>query len=208
MKLLVNVLIAQLLVWGAFSSVAQDLIVKGKNVALTNVKLVTTDNKSVSFNDYKGKNGTLVIFSCNTCPFVIGKASGFEGWEKDYNNITALAKAKGFGVVIVNANEAQRKDSDSPEKMDEHAKMNRYMAPYVIDQGHVLADVLDAKTTPHIYLFDKENKLMYTGAIDNSYDPKATVVENYLVDALNNWDKGQELKDSKAVGCSIKRVEK
>mgnify|MGYP006356637193 FL=1 len=108
-----------------YSSIAQTLSVNGADVATNNISLVTTDGKSATLKDYAKENGLIVIFSCNTCPFVVGKEGGFAGWQKDYNNITALAKAKGYGVVLVNANEAFRNDVDSPAPVGEQAAKQR-----------------------------------------------------------------------------------
>lgn len=191
-----------------YSSIAQTLSVNGADVATNNISLVTTDGKSATLKDYAKENGLIVIFSCNTCPFVVGKEGGFAGWQKDYNNITALAKAKGYGVVLVNANEAFRNDVDSPAQMVEQAAKQKYLAPYIIDQGHKLADLLEAKTTPHVYMFDNDYKLVYAGAIDNSSDPRANVVESYLVDAINGQGKDLKHTTSKPIGCSIKRTGK
>lgn len=188
---------------------AQSLNVNGKTIETSSVRLKETiAGETVSLEQYKGEKGILVIFTCNTCPFVVGKEGGFAGWEKDYNNITLLAKAKGYGVVLVNSNEAQREDVDSPKEMIKHAKNQKYLAPYVIDKDHRLADLLQAKTTPHVYLFNGDNVLIYSGAIDNSTDPRAENIESYLVDALNAESNEIKIKETKAVGCSIKRVDK
>lgn len=208
MNLFNKVVLAPLFIMSCFFSFSQKMNMNGTVVDVSAVQLVSVKNESKSLNDFKGENGVLIIFTCNTCPFVVGKDAGFPGWEKDYNSITALAKARGFGVVLVNSNEAERKTSDSPEKMQEHALSSHFTAPYIIDNGHKLADALQAKTTPHVYLFDNKNNLLYTGVIDNSYDPKAVVVESYLVEAINSWDKEITVKSTKPIGCSIKRVTK
>lgn len=179
---------------------------------LTDYQMESTDGKKLSLNDVKGKNGTLVIFSCNTCPFVVGmKDGGFPGWEKEYNSIHKLADEKGFGVILVNSNEAKRKQDDSEDTMDEmrkRAQKKSYTIPYVLDKDSKLADAFGAKTTPHIYLFDKENKLIYTGSIDNTWDPKRKEDIPYLTNALNQFDGKITVKESEPRGCSIKRVEK
>lgn len=179
---------------------------------LIDYQMESTDGKKLSLNDVKGKNGTLVIFSCNTCPFVVGmKDGGFPGWEKDYNDIHKLAREKGFGVILVNSNEAKRKQDDSEDTMDEmrkRAQKQSYTIPYVLDKDSKLADAFGAKTTPHIYLFDKENKLVYTGSIDNTWDPKRKEDIPYLTNALNQFDGKITVKESEPRGCSIKRVAK
>lgn len=178
---------------------------------LADQKMESTDGKQLSLNDVKGKNGTLVIFSCNTCPFVVGKDGGFPGWEKEYNALHKLAAEKGFGVVLVNSNEAKRSAEDSEdtiEAMKERAKAKGYTIPYVADKGSTLADAFGAKTTPHVFLFDKDMKLIYTGSIDNTWDPKRKEDIPYLINALNQSDSKIKVAESEPRGCSIKRVAK
>jgi thioredoxin-related protein len=149
----------------------------------------------------------LVIFSCNTCPFVVGSKS-FPGWEKDYNSIARAAEATKITTVLVNSNEAKREDGDSFEDMLKQAKENNYSMPYLYDENHQLADGFGAKTTPHIFLFDENSTLIFEGAIDNSWNPSADVKETYLLDALQAVRNGKKIKNNKTApkGCSIKRI--
>lgn len=195
---------------GIFSAFGQLKI--GDAAPLSNEKMEAVSGTSISLSDVKAESGTLVIFSCNTCPFVVGmKDGGFQGWEKDYNNIHTLAKEKGFGVILVNSNEAKRKQEDSEDTMDEmkkRAAAKKYTIPYVLDKDSKLADAFGAKTTPHIFLFDNDNKLIYTGSIDNTWDPKRKEDVPYLVNALNEFDSKINIAESEPRGCSIKRVAK
>lgn len=171
------------------------------------LSMKATDGKEYSLNKVKGKNGVLVIFSCNTCPFVIGGKS-FEGWQKDYRKITRKAKEANLGVVFVNSNEAKRDDGDSMEDMKKQFNEHKYEAPYLYDEKHILADSFGAKTTPHIYIFNTKDKLIYEGAIDNSWNPKVEKEEAYLMDALDSIIDGKKIKNAKTSpkGCSIKRI--
>lgn len=170
-------------------------------------KMEAIDGSGWSLADIKSANGTLVIFSCNTCPFVVGMKDGsFPGWEKDYNSLHKLAKEKGFGVVLVNSNEAKRSGDDSMNAMRDHAKEQGYTLPYVVDENSQLANAFGAKTTPHVFLFDKNDQLIYTGSIDNTWDPKRKKDRSYLVDALNQFDKKIKVGESEPRGCSIKRT--
>ena len=157
------------------------------------------------------KNGSLIIFSCNTCPFVVGRGEDTEGWENRYNDINKMAEELEIGFALVNSNEGKRTDEDSFEAMVEHATDNKYdNIKYLMDENHFVADALNAKTTPHVYLFNSENKLVYTGAIDDNVDSKADVKENWLADAMTSLSKGEAITTptSKNKGCSIKRVKK
>jgi hypothetical protein len=82
----------------------------------------------------------------------------------------------------------------------------------LIDNGSRLADAFGAQTTPHVFLFDKKMKLVYKGSINNKYEEgnKEIVSKNYLQEAIFATSRGGTLavKESKAIGCSIKRVKK
>ncbi|HCZ08434.1 MAG TPA: thioredoxin family protein, partial [Flavobacteriales bacterium] len=80
--------------------------------------------------------------------------------------------------------------------------------PYVVDREHKLADAFGARTTPHVFLFDSEFRLVYRGSIDDNVNSAAEVKENYLTDAISRMIEGKKVKPAvtKALGCSIKRV--
>ncbi|MDA3879334.1 MAG: redoxin family protein [Prolixibacteraceae bacterium] len=157
-------------------------------------------NKDVYIDDLAEDNGLLVIFSCNTCPFVIA-------WEDRYPTVYELASANDVGFALVNSNYLKRDNDDSPEAMKEHAKKYKYNWPYLIDKESVLANKFGAQTTPHVFLFDKDLKLVYKGAIDDNYKDASQVEKFYLKDALNSLGKGEEIavKETRNLGCSIKR---
>jgi len=159
--------------------------------------------KSKKLKEYQGENGLLVVFSCNTCPFVVA-------WEDRYNEIANMSGSAGVNMVLLNSNEAYRDAEDSPVNMRHHANDLNYSMPYLIDKEHKVADALAAKTTPHVFLFDKDLKLVYKGAIDDNYKDKGAVQETYLKDALTAMKDGSEIKvkETKALGCSIKRAQK
>lgn len=179
----------------------------GKKAPLADKKMKDISDKEYSLEDLKEKNGLLVVFSCNTCPFVVG-GSNFAGWEKDYNDIYEKCQELGIGMVLINSNEAKRNGDDSLEKMKKHASDKGYKMKYVVDKNHVLADAFGAKTTPHIFLFDKDLKLIYTGSIDNSWDGKRSKDESYLENALFEVKNGKSISttNSSPRGCSIKRI--
>jgi len=168
----------------------------------TELKMTNVDGRSFSLSDVKGKNGLCVVFSCNTCPYVIG-------WEDRYNDLAKLCKDNGVGFILVNSNEAKRGDDDSMEAMLAHAKEIGYGDyPYVVDSNHALADAFGATKTPDVFLFNAKLQLAYKGAIDdNMKEPKA-VKEPYLANAVKTMVAGKPCTpaETKAIGCSIKRV--
>ena len=180
----------------------------GDKAPLSDMKMTNIDGQLWSLVDIAGENGTLVIFSCNTCPFVVGREGRTEGWEGRYNEVAGFARENGIGSVLVNSNEAKRKGDDSLEEMKMHAREAGYILPYVVDEGHKLADAFGARTTPHVYLFDSEFRLVYRGAIDDNVDSASEVKDTYLKDAIESMMIGKRVKPAvtKAIGCSIKRV--
>jgi peroxiredoxin len=178
----------------------------GKSAPMSEVKLQDIDNSTKSLNDLKLENGLLVVFSCNTCPFVVGN-DHFAGWEVQYNELNALALDKKVGMVLINSNEAKRANEDSFEAMKLHASEKGYTMPYLVDADSKMADAFGAKTTPHVYLFDKNMKLVYAGSIDNTWDTKRTEELTYLKNSLETLSKGEKIKEKETTprGCSIKR---
>lgn len=174
----------------------------GDKAPMVKVEMEGTSNQKASLESLKKSNGTLVIFSCNTCPFVIQ-------WEDRYPGLAELAASNNIGFGLVNSNEARRGGDDSMSEMVKHAKEKGYAdVPYLIDDKSALANAFGAKTTPHVFLFDKDWKLVYEGAIDDNSRSAENVKEDYLKNALNNLAKGKKIdpNDTKAIGCSIKRV--
>lgn len=178
----------------------------GKVAPMRDYEMVNVDGTSLTLETLKEENGLLVIFSCNTCPFVIGSEE-FPGWEIQYNALDKLASDHKIGMVLVNSNEAKREGDDAPDKMKSRSLNQSYTMPYVIDTDSKLADAFGARTTPHVYLFNKELKLVYTGSIDNTWDSQRTEDVPYLKNALSQLGKGEKIstKTSAPRGCSIKR---
>lgn len=174
------------------------------------VKMKEIGGSEFSLTDLKSEKGLLVIFSCNSCPFVVGNGEGSEGWEGRYNELYDFATKSKIGMVLVNSNEAKREGDDSFEKMKEHAKEQSYKSKYVVDSNSDLANAFGAKSTPHVFLFDKDMKLVYKGAIDDNVKSAKDVKDAHLKIAMRLMAAGSEIKtkETKATGCSIKRVNK
>ena len=161
--------------------------------------LLGLNGKNITLGDIKGAKGTLVIFSCNTCPWVLR-------WEDRYVSIASRYLQKGIGMIAVNSNISRFKGDDSLNKMVKHAKENNYNFPYAQDPKAKLAYAFGATKTPHVYLFDNKEKLVYRGAIDDNARQPDNVEEPFLLNALDQLLAGKKIKktSSKAIGCSIK----
>lgn len=171
------------------------------------IEMKSVNGNLYSLNTLKKDNGLVVIFSCNSCPFVVG-SDDFPGWEKQYDSLYNEALTNNIGFVLVNSNEGKRTQADSYEEMIKHAKELNYTMPYVIDEQSALANAFGAKTTPHVYLFDQTLQLIYTGSIDNSWDKGRKSDQAYLFNAIKAQGKGKKIKPSatEPKGCGIKRV--
>jgi peroxiredoxin len=174
---------------------------------LSDVKMQNTQGESLSLNDSKKEKGLIVVFSCNTCPFVVGTPD-FPGWERQYNDLYALATKNNIGFVVVNSNEGKRANVDSFEEMVKHAQEKGYQMPYLMDEKSQLANAFGAKTTPHVFFFNGEMSLIYMGSIDNIWDNKRTSDVPYLPNAIQALSEGKKMKPNSTPpkGCSIKRL--
>jgi peroxiredoxin len=173
----------------------------GADAPMINVPMADIGGESFSLAELKKEKGLLVIFSCNTCPFVVG-------WEDQYAPLKELADTENIGMVLVNSNERKRDGDDSMEEMQKHAKELGYSMKYVVDVDNKLADAFGARTTPHVYLFDGDMKLAYRGSINDKYENRSKQAENlFLENAMKALSLGAEIRpsDTREMGCSIKR---
>ena len=141
------------------------------------------------------------MFSCNTCPVVKSN-------QQRTNEISQYALENKVGVVILNSNEANRDGAESFDAMKEYAAEQQYKWYYAVDKDNVLADAFDANRTPECFLFDKNGKLVYHGAIDDSPQNEDNVSRKHLKLAVDEMIGGKQvsIKKTRSVGCSIKRA--
>ena len=183
----------------AFTGLPEELKI-GSPIPSPDLKMKDIAGKQISFNDAKMENGLLVVFSCNTCPWVIKNQNVA---DEAYN----YALSKNIGVLVLNSNESERGTNDSKERMKEYAKQQNYRWPYLIDENSVMADAFGAKVTPECYLFNKEMKLVYHGAITDNPKTPSESSRAHLKVAIDEVVEGKTVSmvTSKAMGCSIKR---
>lgn len=174
----------------------------GAKLPKADKNMADVSGKETNLASVKTDKGILVIFSCNTCPYV--RLS--ETRIKEYSD---LAIQNGIGVALVNSNEAQRSEEDSMDEMKKYYASQELKCAYLVDTKSELADAFGATRTPQCFLFDKDGMLVYKGAIDdNVKDPKA-VKQFFLKDAINAVATGKKpsVTESKSIGCTIKRLE-
>ena len=203
MKIYKILLIALLLLNTSLFAQKYPTIKIGEQMPMQQTETFDTNEKSRTLNGNLKNNGLLVVFTSNSCPFVVM-------WEDRYKLLEVKCRNSNIGMVYINSNQAKRNGDDSVEKMKNHSKEMGYTFPYLIDKNSEIANAFGAKTTPHIFLFNNEKTLIYKGAIDDNYKSANDVTEKYLLDALENVSNQQSIsiKETKAVGCSIKRVRK
>jgi len=172
----------------------------GDKAVLTDVKMEDVTGAKISIADAKKENGILVLFSCNTCPFVMQ-------WEGRYPDLKAWADKNKVGMVVLNSNHQKHDSDESLEAMRTHAKGKGYNFYYLLDKESAVANAFGGQTTPHAFLFNSKMELAYKGAIDDSYKSAEDVKQPYLKDAISNLSGGKEIvvTETKPVGCSIKR---
>jgi len=151
------------------------------------------DGKSHSLSEYK-KDVVVVIVTCNHCPVAV-----------QYED-RIIAFTKSFGdkvdVVAINVNNTEQ---DKMPKMIERAKEKGFNFPYLYDETQSIAKVLGATVTPHFFVLNKERKLVYRGAMDDSNNPSSAKV-NYLEAAVKGTMANDALTttETKARGCGVR----
>lgn len=172
----------------------------GSTLPKGDLKMQDVSGKEISIKDAVKEKGVLVMFSCNTCPYVVKN-------QQRTKEAAAAAEKLGIGVIILNSNEAQRTSEDSYDAMKTYSNTQQYKWSYVIDKNSEVADAFGANRTPEVFLFDKNMKLVYHGAIDDNPSDASAVTKKHLHEALKALSTGSEIvvKESKSVGCTIKR---
>ncbi len=171
----------------------------GATAPSAGVKMKGVDGTRDSIASGAQKTGTLVVFTCNHCPWV-------KRWQQRIAGIGNAALGQGIGVVAINSNDPAQFPEDSFDEMVARAKLLGLRFPYVVDETSDVARAFGASHTPEAFLFDASGKLVYHGGVDdNAEDPRA-VTESWLNDAVTAVLKGQPVPraETKAMGCTIK----
>lgn len=195
MKLILAVLAAGL----ASHSASALALAIGDAMPSGQVEMLNVDGRVLTLAGAAGEKGTLVVFTCNHCPFA-------KAWE---SRIVALGNefsGRGVGVVAVNPNDPRVAAEDGYEPMQARAKTKGYRFPYVVDDTSGVARAFGATRTPEVFLFDAAGLLVYHGAVDDSSEDPDAVEARYLRDALEALLGGKPvpLAETKALGCTIK----
>lgn len=160
----------------------------------------TVDGSMLSLDGAKGIKGTIIMFICNHCPFVIHVNSELSQLAKDYNS-------KGINCIAISSNDAINYPEDAPDKMKENAIEHGFIFPYLYDETQAVAKAYDAACTPDFYVFNDELKLTYRGQLDNSRPGNGIPVNgNDIRDVLENLLSDKPISETQkpSIGCNIK----
>lgn len=182
---------AVIFAFASIANVSADVAVGAK---IDNFTLTDINGKEQSLDSLKGTNGAVIVFLSAQCPVV-------KAYNGRINEIAAAYAAKGINFIGINSNSTE----DLPW-VKSHAEEN-YKFPMLIDKANKLADKLGANATPEVFYINKDNVLLYHGAIDNDRSGK-TITEPYLKAAFDASLSGKPVEKNKTnpVGCSIKRL--
>ncbi|PBJ06081.1 thioredoxin family protein [Flavobacterium sp. ACN6] len=160
----------------------------------------TNSNDTFSFEDLKGSKGTLVMFICNHCPFVLHVINEIVMIANDY-------RVQGIGVIAISSNDIVKYPEDAPELMTAFAMHHKIDFPYLYDESQETAKAYDAACTPDFYLFDNQDKLFYRGQLDDSRPANGIPLSGSdLRGAIDALIYNRSLKEPQvpSLGCGIK----
>ncbi len=157
------------------------------------------DGRIHSLADLRGQKATVVVFSCNHCPYV-------RAYEDRLIQIQREYFPKGVRFLAINANDARKYPEDGFENMIQRAAEKGYNFPYLRDETQQTARAYGAERTPEIFLLDQELKLRYHGTIDDNWEHPEWVTRHYLRQALDAVLAGEapKIQETQPVGCTIK----
>jgi peroxiredoxin len=167
--------------------------------AATAFSLRGVDGRTHTLDGLKDKQVLVIIFSCNHCPYVQAYEDRMIAIQRDYQD-------RGVQLVAINSNEDRHHPEDSFERMVERAQSKKFNFPYLRDGSQDVAKAYGATHTPHLFVFDRDRRLRYTGKIDDNWQNPTAVKRHYLREALDALLEGANPAEAQthAIGCTIK----
>ncbi|QCX39276.1 thioredoxin family protein [Aureibaculum algae] len=176
-----------------------NMIPLGTKAPKFNLKDTVTD-QSLSLTNLKGEKGTVMLFICNHCPFVIHINEELVKVANDYIS-------NGISFIAISSNDVENYPQDAPYLMKKVAKELKYPFPYLYDETQEVAKTYDAACTPDLYVFDTDLKLAYRGQFDDSRPGNGLAVTGsdlrHALDCLLT-NKDNESIQKPSIGCGIK----
>ena len=156
--------------------------------------------ESKNLNDLKGKNGSVIMFICNHCPYV-------KHVNKTIVELANKFKDDEVNFIAISSNDVINYPEDSPELMKLNAKQNKFTFPYLFDESQEIAKKYDAACTPDFYLYDNELKLVYRGQLDDSRPGNGIECDGkdlgYAIKCLIKNIPNESIQKP-SIGCNIK----
>ena len=161
-------------------------------------ELDDTDGQTWSSPNGEAVQATVVVFTCNHCPYALA-------WHQRIADVARDYADRGVRLLAINSNDADRYPRDSYEAMRHRVEREEWPMPYLHDATQEVAHAYGAKTTPDVFLLDASHRLRYRGAPDGDYDDPGQHAE-WLRAALDAVLAGGEpdRPETRPVGCSIK----
>jgi thiol-disulfide isomerase/thioredoxin len=161
----------------------------------------TVTGSNFKLQDLRGEKGTIIMFICNHCPYVLHIKDQLIDIARHYKN-------QGINTIAISANDIKNFPQDAPEKMQAlMADWGNPFAAYLFDASQNVARAYQAACTPDIFLFDADLVCVYRGRIDAA-TPKndIPVTGSDLRDALDNLLAGKPVNEQQlpSIGCNIK----
>ena len=164
-----------------------------------NFNLISVDGNYYDLDNVKGKNGLVVAFICNHCPYV---KSIVDKIVKEANELKKL----GIGFVTINSNDSISYPEDSYENMKIFANNHNFNFPYLLDSTQEIAKKYDAVCTPDFFGFNSKLELQYRGRLDSAKKDIVPDAKRELFIAMSEIAKSSEFKGEQipSIGCSLK----
>lgn len=162
--------------------------------------LPATDGTIWTLDRVRGPRGTLILFICNHCPYVLAVLDRI---LRDARDLAPL----GIGIAAISANDVSEYPEDSPENMARMAADRDFPFPYLFDESQEVARAYGAACTPDFFGFDASGGLQYRGRLDASgRTPGPPDARRDLYEAMRQIaETGRGPADQiPSMGCSIK----
>jgi peroxiredoxin len=158
------------------------------------------DGKTYSFADIAGPKGTVVVFICNHCPYVLAIVDRL---VKD----ARVLMSEGIGFAAICSNDAVTYPDDSFPRMKDFAKRHVLPFPYLHDESQEVARAYGAVCTPDFFGYGADGKLKYRGRLDEGRrDPPPPGARRELLESMRLIAATNEIPadQTPSIGCSIK----
>ncbi len=156
------------------------------------------DGREHTLDDYRDAAVLVLMQSCNHCPYV-------QAWEGRMKAIQRDYAGRSVRLVAVNSNDASSHPEDSFDEMVRRAEREGFNFDYLYDEDQSFARAVGAARTPEVFVFDRDRRLVYHGAIDDDRD-ETVVTRHYLREALDAVLDGNDpaVAETEPVGCAVK----